>query len=111
MVQCKRKLNKERQEAIDQEVEKLLHVNFIREVIYTTCLSNVIMVKNANGKWRMCINYTDLNRACSKDTYTLPNIDRLVDKLRDMLSSFSLIPIQGTMKFECTLLMKTKQHL
>ncbi|RDX85496.1 hypothetical protein CR513_33312, partial [Mucuna pruriens] len=37
------------------------------------------MVKKANGKWRMCTNYTDLNKACPKDPYLLPNIDWLVD--------------------------------
>jgi len=38
------------------------------------------MVKKTNGKWRICTNYTDLNRACPKDSYPLPNIDRLVDR-------------------------------
>lgn len=47
--------------------------------MYTTWLANVLMVKKSNGKWRMCIDYTDLNKACPKDTYPLPNIDRLVD--------------------------------
>jgi len=36
-------------------------------------------VKKANGKWRMCVDYTDLNKACLRDAYPLPNIDRLVD--------------------------------
>ena len=37
------------------------------------------MVKKANGKWRMCVNFTDLNKACLKDSYHLPHIDQLVD--------------------------------
>ena len=37
------------------------------------------MVKKANGKWRMCVNFTNLNRACPKDSYHLPRIDQLVD--------------------------------
>ena len=37
------------------------------------------MVKKANGKWRICIDYTDLNRACPKDSFSLPKIDQLVD--------------------------------
>jgi hypothetical protein len=37
------------------------------------------MVKKANGKWRMCVDFTDLNKACPKDPYPLPNIDRLID--------------------------------
>ena len=36
-------------------------------------------MKKANGKWRMCMDFTDLNRACSKDTFPLPRIDQLVD--------------------------------
>ncbi|XP_014492389.1 uncharacterized protein LOC106754837 [Vigna radiata var. radiata] len=38
-----------------------------------------IMVKKANRQWRMCVDFTDLNKACPKDSYPLPNIDRLVD--------------------------------
>ena len=42
-------------------------------------MSNVVLVKKPNGTWRMCINFTDLNRACPKDSYPLPKIDKLVD--------------------------------
>lgn len=47
------------------------------------------MVKKQNGKWRMCTDFTDLNRACPKDPYPLPNIDCLVDQaVRYQLLSF-----------------------
>ena len=47
------------------------------------------MVKKPNGKWRMCIDFTDLNRACPKDSYPLPRIDTLVDSTaRHELLSF-----------------------
>lgn len=46
---------------------------------YTTWLVNVVMVKKSNGKWRMCTDFTDLNKACPKDTYPFPSIDNLVD--------------------------------
>ena len=62
-----------------QEVEKLLIVGFIREVYYPEWLANVIMVKKSNEKWRICIDFTDLNRACLKDSFPLPKIDQLVD--------------------------------
>ena len=61
------------------EVNKLLTANFIREVHYPEWLANVVMVKKANGKWRMCIDFTDLNQAYPKDSFPLPRIDQLVD--------------------------------
>ena len=70
------KMGEERCKAIKEEVDKLLLANFIREARFSTWLANIIMVKKANGKWRMCTNYTDLNRACPKDAYPLSNIDR-----------------------------------
>ena len=69
----------ERDNAIKEEVQKLITVQFIREVYYLDWLANVVMVKKANGKWRMCVDYTDLNKACLKDSYPLPRIDQLVD--------------------------------
>ena len=63
------------------EVNKLLATNFIREVYYPEWLVNIVMVKKANGKWRMCIDFTDLNNACPKDSFPLPQIDQLVDSM------------------------------
>ena len=60
-------------------MRKLLEVDFIREVYYPEWLANVVMVKKANGKWRMCMDFIDLNKACPKDSYPLPRIDLLVD--------------------------------
>jgi hypothetical protein len=65
--------------AIAEEVEKLLKARFIREVYYPDWLANVVLVKKSNGKWRMCIDFTDLNKACPKDSFPLPRIDMLVD--------------------------------
>ena len=61
------------------EVEKLLTAGFIREVYYPKWLANVVMVKKSNGKWRMCVDFTNLNCACPKDSFPLPRIDQLVD--------------------------------
>nr|KYP60510.1 Transposon Ty3-I Gag-Pol polyprotein [Cajanus cajan] len=83
VAQRKRKTGEERKKAIEGEVSKLLDVGFIREVHYTTWLANVVMVKKSNSKWRMCTDYIDLNKACPKDSYLLPNIDRLVDGAAD----------------------------
>ncbi|GAU47897.1 hypothetical protein TSUD_25120 [Trifolium subterraneum] len=78
VVQRRRKQSPEKAEAARKAVKDLLEANFIAEAQYTTWLSNVVLVKKSNGKWRMCVDYTDLNRACSKDAYPLPNIDKLV---------------------------------
>ena len=77
--QKKRVFAQKRDKAITEEVRKLLEAGFIREVYYPDWLANVVMVKKSNGKWRMCVNFTDLNRACPKESYPLPRIDTLVD--------------------------------
>nr|KYP75017.1 Retrovirus-related Pol polyprotein from transposon 17.6 [Cajanus cajan] len=69
----------EKRKAANAETKKLLQAKFISEVTYTTWLANVVLVKKSSGKWRMCTDYTDLNKACPKDAYPLPCIDRLVD--------------------------------
>ena len=69
----------ERNKAIMDEMNKLLAAKFIREVYYPEWLANVVMVKKANGKWRMCVDFTDLNQAYPKDSFLLPRIDQLVD--------------------------------
>ena len=73
--QKRRLFNQERYKAIHQEVDKLLKAGFIREVEYPDWIANVVLVKKANGKWRMCIDFTDLNKACPKDSFPLPRID------------------------------------
>jgi dsDNA-binding SOS-regulon protein len=84
----------ERNNAIMEEVDKLLMANFIREVFYPDWLANVVMVKKNTGKWRMCVDFTDLNKACPKDSFPLPRIDQLVNstagyKLLTFMDAFS----------------------
>ena len=84
----------ERDNAIKEEVQKLTLAKFIREVYYLDWLANVVMGKKANGKWRMCVDFTDLNKACPKDSYPLPRIDQLVDstashRLLSFMDAFS----------------------
>ena len=67
---------------------------FIWEVYYPNWVANVVMVKKANGKWRICVDFTNLNKACPKDSYPLPCIDQLVDstaghKLLSFMDTFS----------------------
>ena len=79
VVQKRRKFNPECYTAINEEVGKLFTAKFIREVQYPDWLANVIMGKKPNGKWRICIDYTDLNKACPKDSFPIPRIDQLMD--------------------------------
>ena len=92
--QRRRVFTPEQNKAVMDEVNKLLAANFIREVYYPEWLANVVMVKKANGKWRMCVNFTDLNQVCPKDSFPLPRIDQLVDsttghKLLMFMDAFS----------------------
>ena len=77
--QKRRSFTPKRQKAINEEVDKLLQAGAIREVEYPEWLANVVLVKKANDKWRLCINFTDINRACPKDSFPLPRIDLIVD--------------------------------
>ncbi|RDX75544.1 hypothetical protein CR513_44557, partial [Mucuna pruriens] len=65
--------------AIEQEIGKLKVVCFIKEVSYTTWLSNVVLIKKSNEKRRIWVVYSNLNKVCPKDSYPLSSIDRLVD--------------------------------
>ena len=65
--------------AINTEVDKLLKAEFIKEADYPNWIANVILVKKSNGNWRVCVDFTDLNCACPKDSFPLPRIDQLVD--------------------------------
>ncbi|PNX93533.1 hypothetical protein L195_g016687 [Trifolium pratense] len=94
VVQRRRKQSPDKAEDAEKAVKDLLDANFISEARYTTWLSNVVLVKKSNGKWRMCVDYTDLNRAYSKDAYPLPNIEKLVDnslgfKLLSFMDAYS----------------------
>jgi len=64
--QKRRKLNEERRFVMQEETKKLLSADHIREIQYPEWLANVVLVKKANGKWRMCVDFTDLNKACPK---------------------------------------------
>ena len=74
-----RRFDDERHRAIGEEIAKLLAIGFIREVFHSDWLANPVLVKKKTGKWRMCVDYTGLNKACPKDHFSLPRIDQIVD--------------------------------
>ena len=87
---------------IQAEVNNLLKVGFIREVKYLKWLANVVVVPKKWGKWRVCVDYTDLNEACPKDNFPLPRIDQIVDassghgmlSFLDAFSGYHQIPMR-----------------
>ncbi|RYR53176.1 hypothetical protein Ahy_A06g028171 [Arachis hypogaea] len=101
VAQRRRKMSPDRAAEVQKQVKALLEANFIRELPYTTWLANVVLVRKSNGKWRMCVDYTDLNKACPKDAFPLPNIDGLVDaasghrylSFMDAYSGYNQIPM------------------
>ena len=77
--QKRRSFAPERQKVINEEVNKLLQAKAIREVEYPDWLANVVLVKKANGKWQLYIDFIDVNRACPNDSFPLPRIDLIMD--------------------------------
>jgi hypothetical protein len=79
--QKERRYTSERRETIRQEVNKLLEAGFIRLVDHPSWLANLVLVEKPDGSWRMCINYTSLNKACPKYEYPLPRICQIIDSI------------------------------
>ena len=67
----RRAINAERYQTLKDEVDKLLACDFIKESFYSSWLANPALVKKTNGKWRTCVDFTDLNKACPKDSFSL----------------------------------------
>ena len=79
ILQKVRRFHPDRHQIIQAEVDNLLKTGFIREVKYSEWLANVVVVPKKGGKWRVCVDYMDLNDACPKDSFPLPRIDQIVD--------------------------------
>jgi len=75
-----RRFSPDKREAIKKELAKLLAAGFIKEVYHPEWLANSVLVqKKNNNEWRMCVDYTDLNKHCLKDPFGLPRIDQVID--------------------------------
>ena len=66
-------------DAVKDKVMKLKRAGAIKEVFYPEWLANMVVVEKKSGKWRVCIDFTDLNRACLKDPFPIPQINQLMD--------------------------------
>ena len=73
--QSPRRSSKDHYEAVKVEVTKFKRVGVIKEVFYPEWLANTMVVKKKNEKWQVCVDFTDLNKACLKDPFPLPRID------------------------------------
>ena len=74
-----RRSSKEHSDAVKNEVTKLKQAGAIKEVFYPEWLANIVVVKKKSGKWQVCVDFMDLNKASLKDPFPMPRIDQLVD--------------------------------
>ena len=107
MRQPTRRLSDDRRQAVLDELAKLLAAGFIMEVLHPDWISNPVLVEKKKDKpaivkvWRMCIDFTNLNKACPKDPFPLPRIDQVIDStvgcellsFIDAYSGFHQIPL------------------
>ena len=70
-----RRSSKEHFDAIKEVVIKLKRAGVIKEMFYPEWLANTVMVKKKSGKWRVCVDFIDPNKACPKDPFPIPQID------------------------------------
>ncbi|KAK1406979.1 hypothetical protein QVD17_38589 [Tagetes erecta] len=79
--QKKRSMGPEKSRAVCEEVAKLVQAGIVREAKYPTWIANPVMVKKSDDTWRMCVDFKNINEACPKDSYPLPEIDKKIDAL------------------------------
>ena len=99
-----RRFQPDRHLVIQTEVDNLLKNGLIRAVKYPEWLSNVVVVPKKGNRWRVCVDYTNLNDACPKDSFPLPHIDQIVDasighgmlSFLDAFSGYHQIPMDST---------------
>jgi hypothetical protein len=72
---------RDKKEAIREEVTQVLAAGFIKEVYHPDWLAIPVIVRKKNNEWRMCVDYTNLNKHCPKDLFGLPRIDEVVDSI------------------------------
>ena len=93
--QPSRHSSKKHSDAVNEKVNKLKQAGAIKKVFYLEWLANTVVVKKKNGKWRVCMDFTDLNKACCKDPFPMPRINQLVDAIVGHLRMSFLDVFQG----------------
>lgn len=79
--QKKRGQSKDIYKAINDEADKLVKAGIVQELLFPSWVANPVLVKKGDGKWRMCIDFTNPNKACPKDCYSLPSINEKIESL------------------------------
>jgi hypothetical protein len=75
-----RRFSLDKKAAIKKEIAKLMAAGFMREILHLDWLANPVLVQKKNtAEWRMCVDYTNINKHCLKDPFGLPRIDQIVD--------------------------------
>ena len=92
-----RRFTGERHKAIGEEIAWLLAARFIAKVMHPEWLAKPVLILKKNGTWRMCIDYTDLNKACPKDPFALPPIDQLINSTAGCEALY-FTPTTGTIR-------------
>ena len=87
---------------VKDEVIELKQAGAINEVFYPEWLANILVVKKKNEKWQVCVDFINLNKACSKDPFPMPKIDQLVDATIGHLRMSFLNAFQGYLQIPST---------
>jgi len=93
------RLSKDHSNAVKDEATKLKQARAIKEVFYPKWLANTVVVKKKSGKWQVCVDFIDLNKACPKDPFPMPRIDQLVDATIGHPRISFLDVFQGTIRY------------
>ena len=105
--QQQRRFRPEVMEAIQSEVKKLIYSGFIREEQHPDWVANIVPIAKKNGKIQICIDFHDLNEACSKDEFPLPITDVMIDNTMGSNGCLSWTDSRDTIKLKCTLQMRS----
>ncbi|XP_071728823.1 uncharacterized protein [Rutidosis leptorrhynchoides] len=98
--QKKRGIAPEWTKFLREEVRNLVEAGILREVKYQTWVANPVMVRKPDNMWRMCVDFTDINKACPKDNYPLPKTDWKVESLSGYQFKSFWMPTRDIIKFQ-----------
>ena len=76
-----RRSSRDHSDVVKVEVTKLKQARAIKEVFYPEWIANTVVVKKKNGKWRVYVDFTNLNKACPKNLVPMPRINQLLDAI------------------------------